>query len=156
MPHLRRGQEFVTKAGDVIAVRLQRSTRDKSGTWSWKHNPFKGSREFNGLRVMALISNWDLKDENNAIYVDEKTPDRRFYEVSDLGSSFGMSGKSYTDALAKNNPRAYKRTKFVSKVTAEYVDFNFPSCSPVFVYLQPTLLYRKNPYTLDRKAHSTQ
>jgi|KBSMisStandDraft_5_1062788.scaffolds.fasta_scaffold29378_4 hypothetical protein len=135
MPHLHRGQEFVTKAGDVVAVRLQRSVRDKSGTWSWKHNPLKGSREFNGLRVMmALISNWDLKDENNAIYVDQKTPERRFYEVSDLGSSFGMSGKSYTDALAKNNLRAYKRTKFVSKITADYVDFNFPT-HPPFLYI---------------------
>ena len=136
MPRLHRGREFVTNQGDVTAVRLQRSIRgNKSGTWSWKHNPFKDSREFNGLRVMmALISNWDLKDENNAVYIDRNTPDRKFYEVSDLGSSFGRSGKSYTDALAKNNLPAYKHTRFVSKVTAEYVDFNFPT-HPPFLYI---------------------
>ena len=40
---------------------------EKNGTWKWKDNPFTGTREFNGLRVMmALINNWDLKDVNNS------------------------------------------------------------------------------------------
>src|SRR3712207_2376980 len=31
--------------------------------WSWTDNPFKGTREMNGLVViMALVNNWDLKD----------------------------------------------------------------------------------------------
>jgi hypothetical protein len=133
LPHLHRGEEFVKKGGDVLDVRLQRHPHaEKSGDWSWKHNPLKGSREFNGLRVMmALISNWDLKDENNAIYAEEERPERRLYEVSDLGASFGMTGKSYTDAMAKNNLGAYRHAKFISKVTSHYVDFNFPTHPPL-------------------------
>jgi hypothetical protein len=135
IPHLKRGNEFVKNAGEVHQVRLQRSMRDekKAGTWDWRHNPFKGTREFNGLRVMmALISNWDLKRENNAIYLDKESG-HKLYEVSDLGASFGMAGKSYTDALAKNNLRAYKKTKFIAKATPQYVDLNFPT-HPPFLY----------------------
>jgi hypothetical protein len=66
LPHLKRGQEFVDEEG-VKALRLQRVKDGKKvRTWSWRHNPFKGTREFNGLRVMmALLSNWDLKDEDS-------------------------------------------------------------------------------------------
>ena len=42
------------------------------------------------LALMALINNWDLTDENTAIY--ERTDDpnaERIYMVSDLGSTFG-------------------------------------------------------------------
>jgi hypothetical protein len=133
MPHLKRGNEFQQGDGEVHQVRLQRALKDekKAGTWDWRRNPFKGTREFNGLRVMmALISNWDLKRENNAIYL-AKDSGRKVYEVSDLGASFGMSGKSYTDALAKNNLGAYKKAKFIAKVTPGYVDFNFPTHPPL-------------------------
>src|SRR6266699_2478621 len=93
--HLRRGQNFVAKGGDVSQVRLQRHPGEgkKVGNWSWRHNPFKDTREFNGLRIMmALISNWDLKDDNNAIFDDKANSETKLYAVSDLGSSFGMSG----------------------------------------------------------------
>ena len=41
---------------------------EESATWSWYDNPFVGTREFNGLRVMmALVNNWDLKDVNNRV-----------------------------------------------------------------------------------------
>jgi len=132
---LNRGQNFVQPGGEVKQARLQRHPggEKKVGTWSWRHNPFTGTREFNGLRVMmALISNWDLKDENSAIYDDAAGRARKLYEVSDVGASFGMSGKSYTDKLSKNNLGAYRRSKFISKVTPDYVDFNFPTHPPIF------------------------
>jgi len=135
LDHLHRGQNFLQAGGEVRQARLQRHAdgEKKIGSWSWRHNLFQGSREFNGLRVMmALISNWDLADDNNAIYRDEHDPSRTLYEVSDVGASFGMSGKSYTDALSKNNLGAYRRSKFVAKVTADYVDFDFPTHPPIF------------------------
>ena len=86
-------------------MRLQKGPHGKKvGTWNWRHNPFKGTREFNGLRVMmALLSNWDLKDENNAVYADSKTAGVALYEVSDLGASLGRSGDSYTNPMTKGN-----------------------------------------------------
>ena len=134
LPPLKRGREFVT-GDEVKAVRLQRTTAGKKvGHWNWRRNPFKGTREFNGLRVMmALLSNWDLKDDNNAILEDRNDPHHLLYEVSDLGASFGRSGKSYTDRITKHNFAAYRRSKFISKKTKDHVDFAFPT-HPPFLY----------------------
>lgn len=127
--HLRRGREFMN--GDHLeSARLQRHLEGekKIGDWSWHHNPFKTTREFDGLRVMmALISNWDLKDENNAILTDKNHPGSEIYEVSDVGTAFGTSGKSYSSNMSKSNLGAYKRHKFVSRVGNEHVDLNFPT-----------------------------
>ncbi len=135
--HLSRGQKFIHPGGEVEDARLQRHPggEKKAGSWSWRRNPFLGTREFNGLRVMmALISNWDLADNNNAIYDDPSHPGRQLYEVSDVGSSFGMTGESYTNDLSKNNLDAYRNSRFFAKVTADYVDFDFPT-HPPFVYV---------------------
>src|SRR5207245_9368209 len=143
---LGRGKACVAMGGEVSQVRLQRDQGEgkKVGNWNWKKNPFKKTREFNGLRIMmALISNWDLKDENNAIYEDQHNPETKLYEVSDLGSSFGMSGKSYTDSLSKNNLPAYRRSKFISKVTSDYIDFNFPTHPPFFYIFDLPLFISK-------------
>jgi hypothetical protein len=132
MPRLKRGQKLVGEHGEVQAVRLQRPPAEKKlGHWNWKDNPFKGSRELNGLRVMmALLSNWDLKNDNNAIYGGKDESDPKLYEVSDLGASFGTTGDSYTAKRSKNNLKAYLQAKFIAKVTANYVDFNFPTHPP--------------------------
>lgn len=134
-PQLQRGQDFIS--GDKAkAVRLQRhpSGEKKAGAWSWRHNPFVGTREFNGLRVMmALLNNWDLTDDNNAIFADPSDPKRELYEVTDVGASFGKAGKSYTDAMSKGNLKEYEHSRFISRVTADYVDFATPA-RPLFVY----------------------
>lgn len=133
-PHLKRGQSFVVLPDHVKDVRLQRHPRHekKAGNWNWKHNPFVGTRELNGLRVMmALIGNWDLNDDNNAIYEDENGSGEQFYEVTDVGTAFGPAGPRYRDKGSKNNFRAYRKTKFISKVTPEYVDFSFPHLPPL-------------------------
>jgi hypothetical protein len=129
--HLRRGQGHVISPNHLDWARLQRHPggEKKAGNWNWKHNPFVGTREFNGLRVMmALISNWDLKDENNAIF--EAKDGEKEYEVTDLGTAFGASGNRYTEAGSKNNLKAYEESKFIAKITPTYVAFNFPRRPP--------------------------
>ena len=136
-PRLTRGQEFVGADGEVRAVRLQTHPDhlEKRKTWSWHHNPFIHTREFNGLRVMmALLNNWDLKDDNNGIFVDSDEPERKIYGVSDVGASFGSTGESYTSAASKGNLPAYSHARFLSKVTRHHVDFNFPTHLP-FLYI---------------------
>lgn len=123
---LARGDEFV-KGEIVSGARLQRKLAKGDKGWSWRNNPLKGTREFNGLRVMmALLRNWDMKGENNAEFTDAKTG-REIYYVSDVGATFGTTGESYTVAMSKSNPNAYKSKKFISKVTDQFVDFDFPT-----------------------------
>lgn len=69
MSRLQRGEKLVGLGGTLYNVRLKREEKEekKIGIWSWRTDPFVGTRTWNGLRVlMALINNWDLKDENNA------------------------------------------------------------------------------------------
>jgi hypothetical protein len=140
MPHLKRGQNLVSEDGTMHNVRLKRSLKgeEKIGEWKWSDNPFTRQRELNGLRVMmALINNWDLKDENNAIYKekhgDSGTPELH-YAVSDLGASFGTTGRGLTHSMSKGNLKAYQHSKFIRKQTSEYVDFYVPS-RPAPIYL---------------------
>ncbi|MGA3091019.1 MAG: hypothetical protein ABSD75_20625 [Terriglobales bacterium] len=133
MQRLKRGQKLVGLNGLIHDVRLKRYVKDdrKVGEWKWQQNPFTGTREFNGLRVMmALLNNWDLKDQNNSI--DEQRSgndhDRVLqYLVSDLGASFGTTGISFPIKDSKGNLRAYAHSKFIQKVNGQHVDFNVPS-----------------------------
>src|SRR5262249_20839644 len=71
MRALRRGQQYIEPDGSMRNVRLKREPpgEKKIGTWAWSEDPFTDTQELNGLRVMmALINNWDVKDENNAVY----------------------------------------------------------------------------------------
>lgn len=132
--NLHRGENRVEPDGLMHNARLKRYLKgeEKIGTWKWKDNPFIGTREFNGLRVMmALINNWDLKDENNSVYVYEG---KRIYLVTDLGASFGTTGRSVTRAESKGNLEAYTDSKFITKVTPSGVDFGVPS-RPAMVHL---------------------
>jgi hypothetical protein len=135
--HLRRGQKFVGPHGTVNNVRLKRylDGEKKVGYWKWSDNPFTGTRELGGLRVlMALINNWDLKDNNTSIF-HEKHPDgsdgpENIYMVSDIGASFGTTGVTLAEKGTDGNFHCYSSSRFVRKVTPTYVDFATPS-SPV-------------------------
>jgi len=131
-PHLKRGEGHVASPGHLDYARLQRrpAGEKKEADWDWQHNPFVGSREFNGLRVMmALINNWDLKTENNAIMTGKDG--NQEYMVTDVGTAFGAAGNTFTESGSKNNLEAYRHSKFIAHVTPEYVDFNFPQRPPL-------------------------
>jgi hypothetical protein len=134
MQRLRRGNNLVSRDGTVHNVRLKRHVKDekKIGLWSWANNPFTGTPEWYGLRVlMAVMNNWDLKDNNNSIYLTRGDPPEERYMVSDLGASFGTTGLNW---MMKGNPAAYCGSKWIKTISAEFVDFNVPS-PPAMTYL---------------------
>ena len=117
-----RGQKFISDDGTMRGARLKRHVKGekKEKNWSWSNNPFVGTKEFNGLRVMmALINNWDLKEVNNGIYV-EKNGEQR-YTVSDVDASFAKTGNYFT--RSKGELEDYRQSKFIQNATPEYVDF---------------------------------
>jgi hypothetical protein len=70
---------------------------------------------------MAVINNWDLKDDNNSVYqIRGESPEER-YLVSDVGGSFGSTGLNW---MLKGNPTAYRDSKWIKTVSAESIDFN--------------------------------
>jgi hypothetical protein len=62
--------------------------------WSWTGNPFAGTRELNGLKVLTmLLSNWDNKDSSNTWQGSNtgivERAGQRIYFVTDWGQSMG-------------------------------------------------------------------
>jgi len=96
--------------------------------WGWERNPFTGTRELDGLKVlMVLINNWDLKDTNNVILHAPAEGELR-YAISDLGATFGKSGGPgffWRITRSRSEPEDYADTKFIDKVEDGYVDFDF-------------------------------
>jgi hypothetical protein len=137
VPRLRRGAEYVEPNGIVHGARLKRNLKgeEKSGHWRWKDNPFFGTREFNGLRVMmALINNWDLKDENNGVYEYEG---KRIFLITDLGASFGTTSRRMTREAGKGNLANYTASTFIAKITPQFVDFGTPSRPAALLAIDP-------------------
>jgi hypothetical protein len=159
--HLHRGQNLIGPGGVLHDARLKRNPAgyEKAGTWRWKEDPFTGTREYNGLRVlMALMNNWDLKDSNNEILERKKDKDKdkdkdndkdkdpdnpapsrpeRLFIVSDLGASFGSAGIGLQHNQRKGNLAFFKRAKFISRVTPEYVDFSVPARPGMILLFNP-------------------
>ena len=121
LPRLARGQEFVSNGNTVTGVRLERDPGGEDSTpWSWYDNPFLGTREFNGLKVMmALVNNWDLKAVNNGASGAGRGGGQ--YGITDLGATLGRTGNSLT--RSKGVVSDYADSQFIDKVTPTYVDF---------------------------------
>jgi hypothetical protein len=142
--HLHRGPPLVNPDGTAYVTRLKRELKGekKIGVWHWRNDPFAGTREWNGLRVlMALLNNWDLKDENNAIYEKKSDKDtdelQRIYMVTDLGASFGDVKLTRHRQLTKGSLELYQQSKFINRIGAEYVDFETPHRPTAVVLVNP-------------------
>jgi hypothetical protein len=139
--HIHRGRKFIEPGGVIRNVRLKRvSGEKKEDNWNWRDNPFVGTHELDGLRVMmAVINNWDLKNVNNAVR-ELKRPNgetERIYEVSDVGASFGRDGIGFSHDKSKGNLHAYEHSKFFRKVDPELVSFDVPARPNLFDIFTP-------------------
>lgn len=125
---LKRGKNLVHD-GHITDARFARKPggQHKIGVWQWKGNSFMGTREFNGLRtLMAVINNWDLKDENNAVFHDEKTG-KDLLLVSDVGATFATTHITNSRSKDKGNVETFADSKFILRQTDSEVDFATPA-----------------------------
>ncbi len=93
--------------------------------WKWRDNPFVGTNELEGLKMMMVfLNNWDVLDlQNKVLQVDGEL----HYIVSDLGSTFGKLGSNnlpvvYRIGRSTGNPEDYMKTKFIDGVENKVVD----------------------------------
>jgi hypothetical protein len=106
--------------------RLEPESQDKVGEWSWRDNPFVGTRPFGGLFVlMVLINNWDLKTSQNAVYQDMQNGEgpRDLYVVKDLGASFGKTNWLFPGT--RGDVEGFEREGFIRKVENNRVTFHY-------------------------------
>jgi hypothetical protein len=130
LPRLSRGQEFV-EAGSIVRGARFEPRRDhvaRGATWDWLQNPFVGTRELDGLKVlMVLIANYDTRLANNRI-ISEKNPrngrqeDR--YVAADIGASLGRVG-GLGGKRSKNNLEDFRSSRFVLGVQNGMVEFDY-------------------------------
>jgi hypothetical protein len=149
LPRLKRGRKYV-KDGFVYGARFERDDKGdkKLGEWDWFDNPFEGTRELNGLRVlMALINNWDPRRINNA--VRRRQGVEQAYYVSDVGASFGRTG--HLLSWSRNNVKDYVESEFVRRVERDQVDFVYHTRPPFFTILYPPYYFERT--RLGRVGH---
>jgi len=95
--------------------------------WDWGENPFKGTPELQGLKVMAvLLNDWDLKTQNNRVLFvrdDASSNGELRYIISDLGATLGKTGNNITHN--RNKPRDYAHGRLVKRVEGNKVVFDF-------------------------------
>lgn len=130
---------------DVWDVRFER--RDDGmkevGLWSWHSNPFMGTRELQGLKVlMALLNNWDLKEVNNKIARPSKKSggdrDERIFYIADMGGTLGSTGSPFrkipgfgsAPAGSKGDPGAFANQVFIDGVKDGQVIFHYKGKDP--------------------------
>lgn len=107
---------------------------DRVVEWMWAENPFVGKRELQGLKVlMALMENWDLKDENNRILaMKDGSSNELLYIVSDLGTTFGKTGGQNGPVAfikkvkgSRNEPEDYVKDEFIRAVEGNTVVLDY-------------------------------
>jgi hypothetical protein len=118
--------------GTFTNVRLEArpDSWKRGGEWKWKQNPFTGTPQLQGLKIMmALINNWDLKDSNNVIIKDRSdNGDELRYVISDLGATFGHASTTpilWRITRSRNNPEKYAKSDFLEKVKGDRVVLHF-------------------------------
>lgn len=142
--HLTRGASMVSE-DEIVDARFERKRKGekKIGIWSWRDNPFTGTKEFNGLRVMmAVMNNWDLKDVNNAV-LEDKNADKDIFLTSDAGATFGTNGLSWSKSRSKGDVDTFEKSKFIIRKTDAEVDFATPAAPDVLFRPKRKLYHRR-------------
>jgi hypothetical protein len=106
---LGRTRDCLEADGAFVDARFEREeegarTLFEEHSWAWDDNPFVGTRELTGLKILVmLLSNWDTKDRrdvargsNTAIFEHRLSRWRREarYLITDWGGSMGRWGSN--------------------------------------------------------------
>jgi hypothetical protein len=105
-------------------------------SWSWDDNPFVGTRELSGLKLVVMVlSNWDTKDRrdvsrgsNTAIfeYRDALWGHEARYLITDWGGAMGRWGTTPVSRGRWDVDGFEAQTaRFVTDVTDGYVNFAY-------------------------------
>ena len=98
--------------------------------WSWKSNPFTGTNELQGLKIMQVfMTNYDLLDMQNQVLRTEGPNGKELhYIISDLGSTFGKFGSNnlpifFRLGRSNDKPADWKKSKFIKGVKNDHIQF---------------------------------
>ena len=120
--------------GTFTNVRLEARPKNakRLDQWAWKDNPFVGTNELQGLKIMMVFfTNWDLLDMQNKV-VRVRTPNgvEDQYIISDLGATFGRLGNNNLPFFFRlgrqtNKPDTWEQAGFIKDVKDNKLVFDF-------------------------------
>lgn len=129
LPRVSRGQEFVS--GSVVrGARFEprRKGVTRGAIWDWLKNPFVGTRELDGLKVlMVLLANYDTRLENNRVLHQKNDATGEMearYVVTDIGATLGKVG-GLGGKRIKNSLPEYQASRFIVGVQNGVVEFDY-------------------------------
>jgi hypothetical protein len=136
---LRRAAEYVAADGTFADASFERRDSDHTRlggeqSWAWNDNPFVGTRELNGLKVvMMLVSNWDSKDirdagrdSNTGIFVVPSGGRVEYhYAVTDWGGTMGTWGGVLTRTKWDCEGFTSQTPRFVTGAPGGLVEFGY-------------------------------
>jgi len=126
---LRRAKPFLAKDGAFTYARFKLRNHKaldhvEGRTWSWNDNPFVGTEELNGLKILIMLtSNWDAKDardgggSNTSVYSKSgSAANQLYYAFDDWGAAMGKWGGFFE--RDKWNPAGFReQTKNFARIT---------------------------------------
>ena len=105
---------------------------DRLDEWKWKDNPFIGTDELQGLKIMMVFfKNWDIVDvQNKVLEVEGKNGKELHYIISDLGGTLGRLGNNnlpviYRLGRSVGKPDHYKKTILIRDVENGKVELSY-------------------------------
>ena len=117
---------------DNVRLEARPSNFDRLDPWKWEENPFVGTNELQGLKIMMVFfTNWDLLDlQNKVIRVNNNGQTEDWYVISDLGATFGKVGNNNLPFFFRlgrqtNKPETWEQAGFISSVKGNKIDFDF-------------------------------
>jgi len=100
--------------------------------WSWRDNPFVGTNELQGLKIMMVFFlNWDLLDmQNKVLRVSNGDTVEHDYIISDLGATFGKVGDNNLPLFFRlgrqtDKPEVWSNAGFIKGVKDGRIEFDF-------------------------------
>jgi hypothetical protein len=134
---LTRAARFIGRDGafsDASFERRDPNLRSLPESWAWNDNPFKGTNQLNGLKVLVmLVANWDNKDArdaglgSNTAIVARRIGgrERLIYRVSDWGQALGGWGPGLTPKTWDCERFTTQTPSFVQGRQGTHVHFNY-------------------------------
>lgn len=123
----RRTSYAVAPDGSFSAARFERRPPEisRGGHWDLHDNPFAGSRELSGLKILVmLLNNWDARIGNTSIL---RVPTQQGglqerYLLSDLGTAFGRT-EGVAGKATRWNLAHYESSDFIRGVVGDTLEF---------------------------------
>jgi hypothetical protein len=151
--------------GTFKNVRLEARPDDvkRLDEWKWKNNPFVGTNEIQGLKIMQVfLTNYDVLDlQNKILAVETGNGPELHYIISDLGSTFGRFGYTnlpifYRLGRANDKPGTWNNAKFIKGVKNGHIVFATTGAKNRGLFKDITVAQGRWLYELLRQLNTAQ